>query len=183
MPDQGSSETVVKCPVEGCDAEKLSRGIYLHVRQSKGNGHGPQGETPTGLSLDNLESTGTQKVSMDYPETRNTESVGRECPYCKEVFRGKQGVMVHLGRAAGEGQHPKDPKQNHDGSEFSIVRTDDSGSVVDRVESGTMLPATERRLQRDEEASLHDRVEEYISDLRDRGMEEEAERAEAKLLD
>lgn len=183
MTEHRSSETVVKCPVEGCDEEKLSRGIYLHVRQSKGGGHGSQGEIPTGLNLDNLETAGTQEVSMDYPDTRKTESIRRECPYCKEVFRGKRGAMVHLGRVAGEGEHPEHPKLKHDGSDFDIVRTDNSGSVVNRIESGTMLPATEERLLREEEASLRERVETYISDLRDRGMDKEAERAEAQMLE
>lgn len=183
MTDQESSETVVKCPVNGCDAEKLSRGIYLHVRQSKGSGHGSQGEIPTGLNLDNLEIAGTQDVTMDYPDTRKTETVGRKCPYCDEIFKGKRGVMVHLGRAAGDNQHPKNPKQHHDGTEFETIRSYNSGSVEDGVESGIKGSELIRRLQRDEEASLRDRVEEYISDLRDRGMEKEAKRAEAKLLE
>jgi uncharacterized C2H2 Zn-finger protein len=182
MADQGSSETVVKCPVEGCDAEKLSRGIYLHVRQSKGGGHGPQGDIPNGLNLDNLESAGSQEVSMDYPDTRKRETVGRKCPYCDQIFKGKRGVMVHLGRAAGDNQHPKNPKENHDGTEFETVRTYNSGSAEHGGESSIKGSEVKRRLQRIEKSSLRERVEEYIADLRDRGKEQEAEKAEAKLL-
>jgi len=33
-----NEERTVICPVEGCDAEKLARGMHLHVLHSKGDG-------------------------------------------------------------------------------------------------------------------------------------------------
>jgi hypothetical protein len=184
MPKESNSERTVKCPVEGCNAEKLSRGMHLHVRQSKGDGHGPQGEVPDSLDFEDLETVGTQEVSMDYPETRQTEQVGRLCPYCEKVFQGKQGVMIHLGRVAGDGFHAEEPRESHDVDDFDIVHVDESGSVIERVEEDIEMPSTERRRQREknDESDLRERVRGYISDLRKRGKHEEAERAEERLL-
>jgi len=184
MPEQKNPETTVKCPVEGCEAEKLSRGIYLHVRQSRGKGHGPQGEIPDSIDFDNLETTGSQEVSMDYPETRKTEQVGRLCPYCEEVFRGKQGVMIHLGRMAGRGMHPENPRENHDPEYFDVVHVDESGSVIETAAGDSVMPSTRKRRQQEatDETIPEQRVRKYISDLRVRGKHEEAERATEMLL-
>jgi hypothetical protein len=183
MPTQQNGEPVVKCPVEGCEAEKLSRGIHLHARQSKGSGHGTQGEVPEDVDLNNLERVGSKEVEMDYPDTREVERIGRICPYCDTVLQGKQGVMIHLGRMAGEDGHPEHPRQKHDLEDFAIARVDGSGDIIDRTDS-TLMPSTERRLQAEEdsESSVYSRIRDYIEDLEERGKQEEAERAKSQLL-
>jgi len=82
MTNHPNDERTVRCPVDGCDAEKLARGIHLHVRQSSGDGHGPQGEVPDSINFENLDTVGEQTVEMDYPEERNNEKEARLCPYC-----------------------------------------------------------------------------------------------------
>lgn len=178
-----TAEPTVKCPVEGCDAEKLKRGIHLHVRQSKGSGHGPQGEVTSTINLDNLETSGSQEVSMDYPETRQTERVGRRCPFCKEVFRGKQGVMIHLGRVASSGSHPKNPKKEIDAEKLAIVHLDEDGNVLEEVDEPTTLPSTRRRRESEQENTLEERVQSVIEEFRHEGKDEVADRLEEVLAD
>lgn len=126
-------ERVVKCPVEGCDAEKLARGMHLHIRQSVGNGHGERGEIPDSVSLDNLEEVGTQEVELHYPEDREVENVARMCPYCREVFRGKNGVLIHLGQVAGRKNHPPNGSKIHVPEDFPVVELDEKENVVNIV--------------------------------------------------
>ena len=138
MTDPNNDERTVRCPVEGCNAEKLARGIHLHVRQSSGDGHGPQGETPDHINLDDLETVGEQRVKMDYPEERETDTTARLCPYCSQTFAGAQGLMIHLGQMAGRENHPSDPKDLHKPSDFPRVEVDADGNVLqtgDAVES------------------------------------------------
>jgi hypothetical protein len=178
-----TAEPTVKCPVEDCGAEKLKRGIHLHVRQSKGSGHGPQGEVPSTINLDDLETSGSQEVSMDYPETRQTEQVGRRCPFCKEVFRGKQGVMIHLGRVAGDGSHPQNPKEEIDAEKLTIVHLDEDGNVVEEVDEPTTLPSTRRRRESERENTLEAKVQTVIEEFRHEGKDEVADRLEEILTD
>jgi hypothetical protein len=122
---------MVKCPVEGCTAEVLARGVHLHVRQTSGDGHGPHGEVPDHITFDNLETVGTGTVEMEYPEQRETEQVGRLCPYCFSVFSGKQGVRIHLGQVAGRKNHPLDANERHSPEDFPRVAVDRMDNVVD----------------------------------------------------
>ena len=132
-----NKERVVKCPVEGCAAEKLARGIHLHVLQSAGNGHGEQGEIPDGISFDDLEDAGTQKVEVNYPEEREVESVARLCPYCSVPFKGKHGVLIHLGQVAGRKNHPPNASRVHEPEDFPIVKLDDDENIISVVDNHT----------------------------------------------
>jgi hypothetical protein len=137
MSDEPSrnAERVVKCPVEGCDAEKLARGMHLHVLRSVGNGHGEQGEIPDEVSLDDLEEVGTQEVEVNYPAEREVESVARLCPYCGVPFRGKHGVFIHLGQVAGRKNHPANASEVHEPEDFPVVELDDNENIVSVVSS------------------------------------------------
>jgi len=130
MTDHRNDERTVRCPVEGCDAEKLARGVHLHVRQSAGEGHGPQGEIPDNVSLDDLETVGKQEVEMDYPAERDSEEVVRLCPYCSQPFKGKNGVLIHLGQVAGRKNHPEDAAQRHTQEDFPEVEVDEAGNIT-----------------------------------------------------
>jgi hypothetical protein len=181
MSERTNPERTVNCPVPGCNAEKLARGIHLHVRQSKGDGHGPQGEIPDEISLKNLETVGSKEVSMDYPETRETEQVGRRCPYCNEVFRGKQGVMIHLGRSAGKGPHPTNAKDQVDAEDLTVVHVDDDGSVIGAVEEPTVMPSTRQRRDREAEEDLRGQIQAVIEEFRQEGKDAAADRLEDVL--
>jgi hypothetical protein len=179
-----NDEKTVKCPVEGCEKEVLSRGLHLHVRQTTGEGHGPQDELPEDIDLDKAEEVGSREVEMEYPEERESEQVARLCPYCERPYRGKHGVMIHLGQVAGRKDHPEDAPEQHEPNDFAIVHVDENENVVEVVEEGTAMPSTERR--REQEAKTGsldpDEVQEYIDGLREQGLDEEAERAEQMLL-
>lgn len=175
-----NDERTVKCPVEECDAEPLARGVHLHVMRSSGNGHGPNGEVPEHLDLDNLESVGTRKVSMDYPEEREQESVMRLCPYCDEPFRGAHGVMIHLGQTEGRKNHPEGAAKRHELDDFPIVRLDEDENIVEYIEEGKSL--NEVGTSRTSTEESQEKTKQYIEQLEAEGKTEEAEKAREMLL-
>jgi len=181
-----NDETTVRCPVEGCEKEVLSRGLHLHVSRSSGDGHGTQGEIPEGISLEDAEEIGTREVEMKYPSERNSEQVARLCPYCERPFRGKHGVMIHLGQVAGRKNHPEDAPEQHEPEDFAIVHVDENENVIEVVEEPTQMPSTERRqaaTQQSKVGSLDtEKVRKYIEGLREQGLDDEADRAEKMLL-
>jgi len=89
--------------------------------------------------------------------------------------------MIHLGQMEGRKNHPENPKDKHDPDDFAIVHVDDDENVVEVVEENTSMPSTERRQER-EESLDPDEIRAYIEGLREKGLEEEAEKAEAMLL-
>lgn len=154
--------------------------------RSSGDGHGSQNELPPNLNLDKAEEVESREVEMDYPKERESEQVARLCPYCERPYRGKHGVVIHLGQTAGRENHPENPKELHEPDDFAIVHVDENENVVEKVEEETSMPSTKRRQEReagDGPDSLEpEKVKEYIEDLREQGLEEEAERAEKMLL-
>jgi|GEM_PF-1133382 len=173
-----NEERTVICPVEGCDAEKLARGMHLHILHSNGNGHGPKGEIPDHIDRDDLETVGTETVEMEYPTERDTEQEARLCPYCGEAFTGKQGVLIHLGQVAGRKNHPDDAAERHEPEDFPRVGVDEDENVVRLIEDdpedddrigGPTVPA--------------ERVYRYIAELLATDKQGEARRARRHLLD
>ncbi|QKY21198.1 hypothetical protein B4589_012740 [Halolamina sp. CBA1230] len=135
MTDHKNDERTVRCPVEGCDATPLARGVNLHVNRSSGDGHGPRGEVPEGISFENLETVGEREVEMDYPDERNNEKHARLCPYCSQSFAGVQGLMIHLGQTAGRKNHPANPKERHEPGDFPRVEVDAQGNLQQVVDT------------------------------------------------
>lgn len=172
-------ERTVKCPVEDCDAEKLARGIHLHVRQSTGNGHGSQGTVPEHVSLDDLETVGDETVEMDYPEELDTEQVARLCPYCGTPFTGKQGVLIHLGQVAGRKNHPENAAEMHEPEDFPRVKMDDQENVVEVLDDG---PASSGSGPHEQSVST-EKVYRYIADLLADDRADEARRVRRGLLE
>jgi len=126
-----NDERTVRCPVEGCDAEPPARGIDLHIRRSSGDGHGPQGEIPDHIDLDNLEAVGEREVQMDYPEERETEDIYRLCPYCSMPYSGENGVLIHLGQMAGRKNHPENAADQHAAGDFPRVEVDEFENITE----------------------------------------------------
>lgn len=129
-----SGEKVVSCPVEGCDAEHPTRGLHLHLMRSVGDGHGEQGDYPD-VDVDDLKEVGRQDVDVDYPNKRQSESTARMCAYCSSPFKGKGGVMRHLGLVEGRKDHPPNANALHEPEDFVKVRLDEDDNVVGVVES------------------------------------------------
>lgn len=128
-------EPVVRCPVEGCNSEHPSRGLHLHLMRSIGDGHGPQGGTPD-VDVDDLTEVGRQEVDVDYPRERESESLVRICPYCRQHFSGKEGVAIHLGLVAGRKNHPVNASAFHTPEDFPVVKLDEHENVISVIESG-----------------------------------------------
>lgn len=142
MTDHTNDEREVRCPVDGCDATPLARGINLHVMRSSGGGHGPRGEVPETISFENLETVGEREVEMDYPEERDNEKHARLCPYCSQTFAGIPGLMIHLGQKSGRDNHPENPKERHEPREFPRVEADAEGNI-ERVCTPSSTPTEE----------------------------------------
>lgn len=176
MSDHGphrNDERTVRCPVDGCEDEVLARGINLHVRQTGDGGHGAKGEVPEDISFEDLETVGSESVEMDYPEERETDETALLCPYCFEVFSGKEGVRIHLGQVAGQRNHPQNPSA--DPVDFPEV--DDQGNVDDVIYGwceGEELPGGP--------TISANRVYRYIAVLLAKGDKEEARRARDYLI-
>lgn len=177
-----NDERTVRCPVSGCDKEVLARGLHLHVRRSSSGNHGEQDSIPDEVNLDDAETVGSKEVSMEYPDERDSEKVARLCPYCERPFRGKQGVMIHLGQMAGRKDHPSNGPEKHDLEDFAIVRVDENENVVEIVEEPTLMPSTERRLEEADSTVDREQVKQHIQDLREEGLDEQADQAEKLLL-
>ena len=180
-PSDEEGEPIVRCPVEGCGAEKLSRGMHLHVLRSVGDGHGAQGEYPEGIDLENLEVVGRKEVNVDYPEEREAESVARLCPYCERPFKGKNGVLIHLGQMAGRKDHPQNASEVHEPTDFPVVKLDEDENVIAVVNSGVTSSDTGSAEQPDEEGESEtpfatfskDEVDKIYSTLSEAGVEDE----------
>jgi hypothetical protein len=172
-----NDERTVRCPVEGCDSEQLARALHLHVRQSKGDGHGPRGEIPDDVSLDDAETVGTETVEMEYPTERDTEQEARLCPYCGQTFTGSHGVKIHLGQVAGRHNHPEDAADEHEPEDFPRVTVDDEENVVGVI--GRKHGATDTEV---ESAIPADRVYEFIAELLADDRQAEAQRVRSRLL-
>lgn len=132
--NHSNDERTVRCPVEGCDKEVLARGLHLHVLKSDGGGHGARNDVPDGLDLAGAKEVGEAEVVMDYPEERETEDSARFCPYCNQIFKGLNGLMIHLGQKAGRDNHPVNPKERHEPGDFPPVEVDPNGNISKSVD-------------------------------------------------
>lgn len=179
-----NDEKTVCCPVKGCEKEVLSRGLHLHVSRSSGNGHGSQGSVPQDIDLSSAKTVGSRTVEMKYPEKRDSENVARLCPYCERPFRGKHGVMIHLGQIEGRKNHPENAPKLHDPDDFAIVHVDENENVIETVEEPTEMPSTERRRKAEKQDKNLDveNVKNYIQGLREQGLDDQADQAEMILL-
>ena len=173
-----NGERTVKCPVEGCDHTGPSRGLHLHVLRKSGGGHGEQNDVPPDLNLANAETVGRQEITVDYPETRKTENVARQCPYCGQVYRGKQGLAIHFGQVVGRKNHPANRDEFPDASDCAIVHVDGDQNIIEVLEAdeSNVMPST--RLRRQDS----DRVEQLLSEIEDAADGETADKVRNLML-
>lgn len=172
----------MKCPVEGCDHEGLSRGMHLHVRQSSGDGHGPNGDTPENISFDDLEIVGEKDVEMNYPDKQKTGETARLCPFCGKAYRGFRGVKIHLGQKVGQGVHPDDAAELTK-EDTPVAKVDEDMNVVDVVDSASLMPSTKRRIEGGDGGSVpKEDVLKFIGELESEGSDDLADRVRTTLL-
>jgi hypothetical protein len=161
MTKERHSERTVRCPLEGCDREVLARGVNLHIRQSSDDIHGPQGDVPEGVNLNELETVGEKSVHIDYPQDRKDDTQYTLCPFCHRIFKGKRGIQTHLSQKSGDEQHPDDAAQR-----YELKTTGQS-----------------EKIPTSEEGSVSSRAKRYIEYLLAEGKIEEAKLAKRFLLD
>ena len=178
MTNHSNDERTVRCPVEGCDATPLARGINLHLNRTSGDGHGPRGDVPDHISTENLETVGERKVEMDYPDERETENHARLCPYCNQTFAGEQGLMIHLGQTAGRKNHPMNPKDRHEPRDFPRVNVD----AKENIQSAVDTPDVEQTENTEKGAIPTARVFRLIAELVAEGETRMASRVRQALI-
>jgi hypothetical protein len=178
MTNRNNEERTVRCPVDGCDATPLARGINLHLMRSSGGGHGPQGEVPDHISTDELETVGAESVEMDYPEERDTENVARLCPYCSTPYKGTNGVLIHLGQVAGRKNHPEDAVQQHAETDFPVVEVDERENIISVADDSIDTETPDI----DKGAVSKQRVYHLIADFMAHGDTQAASRVRRQLL-
>ena len=166
-----NDERTVLCPC--CGEEKLARGLHLHVLRSSDDQHGPQGQIPPDVELDEAETAGTSSVNLSYPKDRKSEDVARQCPYCGVPFRGKQGLAIHFGQVVGRKNHPKDRDEFPEPEDCPVVHLDDKQNIIEVVDSGSTMPSTKRW---DGET-----VSEFVTRLRQQGHDDKANAVEQAL--
>jgi hypothetical protein len=179
MTNHENDERKVNCPVEGCDATPLARGINLHVRQSSGGGHGPQGTVPDAITFEDLDAVGAESVTMDYPTKRDTDGTDRRCPWCGKLFAGTKGVRIHLGQVAGSNTHPADAPEQYDPREQS--RAEHTGQKATPLWGDPESGDTSSNKDVTPPMIQATRVYEYIADLHADGQATEARRLRDRL--
>lgn len=90
-----------KCPY--CGEEVTARGLYLHVRNSEGGGHGSAGTVPRSFNVDDVP---ISRYAHEDDES-DFENKSLRCKHCSQVFSNLTDAMLHLEQAQGKGEHPK----------------------------------------------------------------------------
>ena len=121
-------EQKVRCPIEGCDREVSARGLYLHVRQTDGDGHGPTGEVPDGVDLDTAVTVGQQE-GKDAPDGLDDEVYARLCPHCTQICGDLEELRRHLDQNAGWKNHPENANVQYAPEDFPRVVLDSAGDL------------------------------------------------------
>ena len=104
----GQQEPIRKCPY--CGEEKKSRGLFAHVMNSNGNGHGPFREVPDDFEQSETEIVGAEEV--DKRDTISGSESGNEiilCTICGNTSKGTHGFNIHARKMSGKNNHPEDP--------------------------------------------------------------------------
>ena len=138
MPKHTTDEDTVECPI--CGEEFKKRGLFMHIYStddSPGRGHHNRGNVPHGLDIEKVETSGTEEVQMDYPDTQDIGDAQYFDTYTGKAYKGKRGIMVHLGQAKGENNIPSDVTDRFDADDFPIVETDEDGNITNVVKWGS----------------------------------------------
>ena len=85
-------------------------------------------------------------------------------------------------RTAGRKNHPEDGADQIDASDLPIAHVDENDNVIEIIEDpgeSVTMPSTEQRRER--ESMPPDEVEQLAGNLREKGLDEEAEKLERLL--
>ena len=137
--DTSDKEAILKCPY--CGEEKKSRGLFAHIMNSDGNGHGPYREVPDNFEQSEAEVVGYESVNTKNPVS-GSES-GKElilCKICGNTAKGLHGHHIHLRKMAGKKNHPENPEDIGD-NQYRAIPTDENWNPVG--------PSSDRELDED----------------------------------
>jgi hypothetical protein len=129
-----NEEDTVICPIKGCNEEVLSRGLFMHIfhtNDSDGEGHYPKGEIPPEIDKEEIKVTGQKEVEMDYPDEQDLEDALYLDTYTGKAYKGKRGLMIHLGQLAGRDNIPEDVTERHRVENFPVVEVDNDGNITE----------------------------------------------------
>lgn len=134
MPETEATQRL--CPF--CNEPKDSQGLYMHVRNTSGDGHGEYGSVPEGFEVRDAElvtedqdTVEVEELQQDAEQAPNTLFV---CDYCGQDKKGERGLAIHLSKSAGDEMHPEGASIN-DGN-FATVPADENYNPL--IEEDTM---------------------------------------------
>jgi hypothetical protein len=138
-------ENEVRCPVSGCRKPVAKRGLFMHIFQTddpEKEGHYPRGTVPPDVDVNDVAVTGDRQITMDYPEEQDLEEFHYLDTYTGKAYKGKRGLMIHLGQMAGQDNIPDDVTERHDPDDFPVVDIDEDGNIIDVLKgsSGSVPP-------------------------------------------
>lgn len=190
MPTTRNEEDTVICPIEGCEQEVTSRGLYMHIYHTNddpGEGHYPKYELPPDIDEEEIKPSGTREVAVDYPETQDLGDTTYFDTYTGKCYEGKRGLMVHLGQLAGRGNIPEDITDRHDADDFPIVEADDDGKILEVLKPAEGdVPSIEPYLpgySREDGYIPKRKVKQFVEDLRNGSGAATADQIEETLLE
>jgi hypothetical protein len=159
----------------------------MHIFQTDGKGHGPRKSVPEGLLDEPPQEVGETAKNIDYPESVSLGDEMRLDTYTGQVFKGKRGMMIHLGQKAGQDNIPKNVTNMHDGDDFPIVEVDDDGNITKLLREGRgSVPPANPRLPSDikdtEEYVRASEIEKFVEEVREGTGAATADHIEWRLL-
>lgn len=119
-----TEEPIRKC--QYCGEEVKSRGLFAHVMNSSGDGHGKYRQVPDDFSHSESPIIGYEDITTEHSTVTGPES-GKEvvfCKICNQPQKGVRGYHIHVSKQAGKNGHPEDPAEVTPRM-FEIVPADD----------------------------------------------------------
>lgn len=124
----GHEEPVRECPY--CDSPHKSRGLFAHVLNTEGKGHGPRREVPDDFEVSDTKIVGYANVNKKAPVSESPS--GNElilCKICGNMAHGMHGYSIHLNKMAGKKDHPEDPTDIAD-EQYRAIPADEHWNPV-----------------------------------------------------
>lgn len=155
MPEQTERESASRrlCPY--CEDDFDSQGLYMHVRNTPGNGHADRGEVPDGFNPREAPiydpDADNETIETDLTgESQEMDAQGKKklyrCLWCGEDQKGKAALSIHLTKSAGDELHPEDAstEDNH----FFTVPADENWNPIVGEEKMSEIERKELRDRR-----------------------------------
>jgi hypothetical protein len=162
----------------------------MHIFQTDdpaGEAHYPRGEVPPHLDEEEIKVTGKQEVDVDYPTDVDLSKEMYLDTYTGKAYKGRRGLMVHLGQRAGKDNIPADVTDKHEADDFPIVEVDDAGNITEVLKwpDGSVPPVEPYLPWYDDETEGYvsrQQVREFVEEVKEGSGAATAEAIEEALL-